>query len=184
MNKDYLLFTIQNEIVLGISNEFEAGAVPINLFDEQSKVKAEIKKRIIDNFFLLLTIYQQFGDNVRHILPAKFKKTATKKIKATHVLSNEELNELASECYHDLIEYWSDEIKESLAKNNKHVEEEILIRAKINEKGFEISSVQTIGKIVDDCKLAKNDWCSTSPLLKWLNNLASIGKGGPETITV
>lgn len=154
MNKDYLLFTIQNEIVLGISNEFEAGAVPINLFDEQSKVKAEIKKRIIDNFFLLLTIYQQFGDNVRHILPAKFKKTATRKIKAHHVFSESELDELASACYDELIEEYADEIKKSLAQKNKHVEEEIIIRAKINEKGFQISSVQTIGKIVDDYRRA------------------------------
>lgn len=184
MLTDDLYATIMVETKFGISNEFQAGRIPVNLFDEPDLVKTQIRQKIIDSFYHILTIFHDDGYNIRHSLPEKFKKTATKKIKATHVLSNEELNELASECYHDLIEYWSDEIKESLAKNNKHVEEEILIRAKINEKGFEISSVQTIGKIVDDYKLVKNDWCSTSPLLKWLNNLASIGKGGPETITV
>lgn len=157
MNKDNLFVTIQIEIVMGIYNEFQMGDVPINLFDEQSEVKAKIKKRIIENFFWLLEVYEQFGGNIRHILPAKFKKTATKKIKAHHVFSESELDELANACYDELIEDYSDEIKQFLYSHSMHVEEEIIIRAKIAENGFQISSVQTIGKIVNDFKVAEKE---------------------------
>ena len=157
MDKDNLFVSIQMEIVMGIYNEFQIGNVPIDLFAEQSEVKAKIKKRIIENFFWLLEVYQQFGDNIRHILPEKFKKTATKKIKAHHVFSESELDELASACYDELIEEYADDIKQTLIKHYKHVDEEIVIRAKINEKGFEISSVQTIGKIVSDFKVAEKE---------------------------
>jgi len=166
MNKDDLYFTIQTETVLGIFNYFECGDVPINLFDEPAKVKAQIKQRIIEDFFRLITVYQQFDDNIRHLLPDKFKKTSTKKIKPHHVFSESELDELVSDCYDELIEEYSAEIKQSLLKHNKHVDEEIIIRAKNTESGFQILSVATIGKIVDDCEFAKNDWCATSPLLK------------------